>query len=183
MSLISGFKNIISTAFAGDAVRRLDNRDFLHWITRKEKKLPATSHFITQQIHIPELPELVAADGPMDACWHESFRIFAIENLAWDRFDLEKLKQVLEAKQQGYQNTTNVINYLASHDRSHLLASASFRDIGREAAVKRAKLGAILLVTAVGILMLWMGEELGQSTRQNPNQRNQLQWSFLKNQL
>jgi 1,4-alpha-glucan branching enzyme len=29
-------------------------------------------------------------------------------------FDIEKLKQVLDAKQQGYQQTTNVINYLAT---------------------------------------------------------------------
>jgi len=77
--------------------------------------------------HIPELPEFVAADGPKDGCWHESFRIFARENLGGNTFDIEKLKQVLDAKQQGYQHTTNVINYLVSHDRSHLLAEASFR--------------------------------------------------------
>ncbi|MEG4198353.1 alpha-amylase family glycosyl hydrolase [Microcoleus sp. Pol12A5] len=165
-----------------DAVRQLDNRDFLHWITREAKKSAGDKPFYNIAEHIPELPELVAADGPMDGCWHESFRIFAIENLAGNTFDIEKLKQVLEPKQQGYQNTTNAINYLASHDRDHLLAEASFRDIDPEAAFKRAKLGAVLLVTAVGIPMLWMGEEFGQSTRQTPNQPNKLQWSLLKNQ-
>ncbi|MEG4108636.1 alpha-amylase family glycosyl hydrolase [Microcoleus sp. S13_C5] len=165
-----------------DAVRQLDNRDFLHWITREAKKTAGDKPFYNIAEHIPELPELVAADGPMDGCWHESFRIFAIENLGANTFDIEKLKQVLEPKQQGYQNTTNVINYLASHDRDHLLAEASFRDIDQEAAFKRAKLGAVLLVTAVGIPMLWMGEEFGQSTRQTPNQPNKLQWSLLKNQ-
>jgi len=39
-----------------------------------------------------------------------------------------------------------------------------------------------LLVTALGIAMLWMGEEFGESTRQTPNQSNKLQWSLLKNQ-
>ncbi|WP_293210490.1 MULTISPECIES: hypothetical protein [unclassified Microcoleus] len=39
-----------------------------------------------------------------------------------------------------------------------------------------------MLVTAVGIPMLWMGEEFGQSTRQTPNQPNKLQWSLLNNQ-
>ncbi|WP_445240189.1 hypothetical protein [Microcoleus vaginatus] len=95
---------------------------------------------------------------------------------------MEKLKQVLELKQQGYQKVTNVINYLASHDRSHLLAEESFRTLDPEAAFKPAKLAAVLLVTAVGIPMLWMGEEFGQSTRQTPNQPNKLQWSLLKNQ-
>jgi 1,4-alpha-glucan branching enzyme len=132
--------------------------------------------------HIPELPEFVAAEGLMDGCWHESFRIFAIENLAGNTFDIEKLKQVLDAKQQGNRQTTNVINYLVCHHRFHLLAAARFRTLGREAAFKRAKFGALLLVTAVKIPMLWMGEEFGESTRQTPNQPNKLQWSLLKNQ-
>jgi 1,4-alpha-glucan branching enzyme len=105
----------------------------------------------------------------MDGCWHESFRIFPRENLAGNTFDIEKLKQVLDAKQQGYQQTTKVINYLASHHRHHVLAAASFRTLDREAAFKRAKLGALLLVTAVKIPMLWMGEEFGESTRETPN--------------
>ena len=118
----------------------------------------------------------------MDGCWHESFRIFARENLGGNSFDIEKLKQVLDAKQQGYPQTTNVINYLVSHDRHHLLATASFWTLDPEAAFKRAKFGAVLLVTALGIPMLWMGEEFGHSTRQTPNQSNKLQWSLLKNQ-
>lgn len=89
--------------------------------------------------HIPELPEFVAADRPMDGFWHESIRIFARENLGGNTFDIEKLKQVLDAKQQGYQQTTNVINYLVSHHRHHLLAAASFWTLDRKAAFKRAK--------------------------------------------
>lgn len=165
-----------------DAVRQLDNREFLHWITASAKKTAGHKPFYNIAEHIPELPELVAADGPMDGCWRESFRIFALETLAGNNFDIAKLKQVLDAKQQGYENTTNVINYLASHDRSHLLAEASFLTLDPEAAFKRAKLAAVLLVTAVGIPMLWMGEEFGQSTRSTPNQPNKLQWSLLKNQ-
>jgi len=55
-------------------------------------------------------------------------------------------------------------------------------DSHREAAFKRAKFGAVLLVTAVKIPMLWMGEEFGHSTRETPNHPNKLQWSLLKNQ-
>jgi 1,4-alpha-glucan branching enzyme len=72
----------------------------------------------------------------MDGCWHESFRIFARENLAGNTFDIEKLKQVLDAKQLGYQKTINVINYLASHNRHDLLTEASFRTLDPEAAFK-----------------------------------------------
>ncbi|MEG4633624.1 hypothetical protein QUB56_29290 [Microcoleus sp. AR_TQ3_B6] len=118
----------------------------------------------------------------MDGWWHESFHIFAIENLAGNTFDIEKLKQVLDAKQQGYQKTTNVINYLASHHRHRLLAEASFRTLHPQAAFKRAKWGAVLLVTAVKKPMMWMGEEFGHSTRQTPNQPNKLLWSLFENQ-
>jgi 1,4-alpha-glucan branching enzyme len=63
-----------------------------------------------------------------------------------------------------------------------LLAAASFWTLDREAAFKRAKLGAVWLVTALGIPMLWMGKEFGHSTRQTSNQSNKLQWSLFKNQ-
>ncbi|WP_333351168.1 alpha amylase C-terminal domain-containing protein [Microcoleus sp. B3-A4] len=63
-----------------------------------------------------------------------------------------------------------------------MLAEESFRTLDPEAALKRAKLGAVLLVTAVGIPMLWIAQEFGQSARQTPNQPNKLQWSLLKNQ-
>ena len=39
-----------------------------------------------------------------------------------------------------------------------------------------------MLVTALRIPMLWMGEEFGHSTRETRNQPNKLQWFLLKNQ-
>ena len=39
-----------------------------------------------------------------------------------------------------------------------------------------------MLVTALGIPMLWMGEEFGHSTGQIPNQPNKLLSFLLKNQ-
>jgi hypothetical protein len=45
----------------------------------------------------------------MDGCWDESFCIFARENLGGKTFYIEKLKQVLDAKQQGYQKTTKLL--------------------------------------------------------------------------
>jgi 1,4-alpha-glucan branching enzyme len=63
-----------------------------------------------------------------------------------------------------------------------LAGGSKLSDSHREAAFKRAKLGALLLVTAVKIPMQWMCEEFGQSTRQTPNQPNKLLWYLLKNQ-
>jgi 1,4-alpha-glucan branching enzyme len=63
-----------------------------------------------------------------------------------------------------------------------LLAAAIFRTLDPEGAFKRAKFGAVLLVTGVKIPMLWRGEDFGHSTPQTPNQSNKLQWSLFKNQ-
>ena len=113
----------------------------------------------------------------MDGCWHESIRIFARENLAGNTFDIEKLKQVLDAKQQGYQQTTNVINYLVSHHRDHLLAAATFRTLDRDAAFKRAKFGAVLLVTALKIPIPWMAKSLESPLGKLPTSR--IKWNGL----
>jgi len=75
------------------------------------------------------MSQQLSCGGAEGGCWDESFRIFARENLAGNTFDIEKLKQVLDAKQQGYQQTTNVINYLASHHRRQQVAAASFRTL------------------------------------------------------
>lgn len=109
--------------------------------------------------------------------------MFVIENITGDTFDVERMKEVLDAKRQGYTTTTNVVNYLASHDRDHLMAEEGFRTLDKKAAFKRAKLGAVLLMTAMGVPMLSMGEEFGEYTRQTPNQPNKLNWSLLEQEL
>ena len=52
------------------------------------------------------------------------------------------------------------------------------RDIFGEAAFKRVKLGAILLMTAVGIPMVWMGEEFGEYQPLN-QEAGKIDWTLL----
>lgn len=163
-----------------DAVRQLGNEEFLHWIAQEAKKVAGNKPFYNIAEHIPERPELTGETGPMDGCWHESFRIFALENISGQSFNPEQLKEILDPKQQGYRGTTTVINYLATHDRDHLMAEESFQKLDRIVAFERAKLGAVLLTTTVGVPLLWMGEEFGEATRQTPNQQNPLNWSLLE---
>jgi 1,4-alpha-glucan branching enzyme len=56
-------------------------------------------------------------------------------------FDLEKLKEVLDPRRQGYEATTNVINYLATHDRERVFRELGERGIFDEAAFRQVKLG------------------------------------------
>ncbi|MEH1966350.1 alpha-amylase family glycosyl hydrolase [Nostoc sp.] len=164
-----------------DAVRQLANFEFLNWLTKQAKNHAAPKQFYNIAEHIPDTNTVVKPDGPLDACWHESFRYFLVPYICGKSFELEQLKQILDPKQQGYAIATNVINYLATHDRERVLRELGNCGIFDAAAFERAKLAAVLLMTAMGIPMLWMGEEFGeyQQKSQDVTKPQKITWSLL----
>jgi 1,4-alpha-glucan branching enzyme len=150
-----------------DAVRQLANYEFLDWLAKQSKKNAAPKPFYNIAEHIPDTSTVVSPEGPLDACWHESFRYFVIPHICGETFELEKLKEVLDPRRQGYEAPTNVINYLSTHDRERVMRELGERGIFDEAAFERAKLGTVLLMTAMGVPMLWMGEEFGEHKRKS----------------
>ncbi len=166
-----------------DAVRQLANFEFLAWIANEAKQqVISFKPFYNIAEHIPDTHTVVEPSGPLDACWHESFRYFVVPHVCGESFDLDQLKQVLDPKQQGYATATNVINYLATHDRQRLMRELGDRGIFDEAAFGRAKLGAALLLTAMGIPMIWMGEEFGEHKRKSETvtQPKKIAWPLLE---
>ncbi len=165
-----------------DAVRQLANYEFLDWLAQQSKKNTAPKPFYNIAENIPDTSKVTAPEGPMDACWHESFRYFMIPHICGEKFELDHLKEVLDPKQQGYATAINVVNYLATHDREHIFRELGDRGIFDEAAFVRAKLGAVLLMTAMGIPMLWMGEEFGEHKRksQTVTQPKKIAWALLE---
>jgi 1,4-alpha-glucan branching enzyme len=165
-----------------DAVRQLANYEFLDWLAQQSKKNTAPKPFYNIAEHIPDTSKITAPEGPLDACWHESFRYFMIPHICGETFELDHLKEVLDPKQQGYATAINVVNYLATHDREHIFRELGDRGIFDEAAFVRAKLGAVLLMTAMGIPMLWMGEEFGEHKRKSETvtQPKKIAWALLE---
>jgi 1,4-alpha-glucan branching enzyme len=168
-----------------DAVRQLANDEFLDWLAKQAKKNAAPKPFYNIAEHIPDTSTVVSPEGPLDACWHESFRYFIVPHICGEAFELEKLKEVLDPKRQGYEAATNVINYLATHDREHLIRELGDRGIFDEAAFRRIKLAAVLLMTAMGVPMLWMGEEFGEPKRKSETvtQPKKIAWPLLERDL
>ncbi len=166
-----------------DALKQLDNKDFLNWIAQEATKTAGAKPFYNIGEHIPENPDIVSPNGPMDACWHDNFYHTIEPHICGETFDLEQIKQVLEPQNQGYpEGITKAINYLCNHDQKRLLINLGKQGILDDAAFKRASLGAVLLMTALGVPMIWMGEEFGDSTDINSDEKNQqLEWSLLKN--
>lgn len=165
-----------------DAVRQLANDEFLDWIAQQAKKNTAPKPFYNIAEHIPDSSKITAPEGPLDACWHESFRYFVVPHICGETFELERLKEVLDPKRQGYATAINVVNYLSTHDRQHLFRELGDRGIFGEDAFRRAKLAAVILMTAMGVPMLWMGEEFGEHKRKSETvtQPKKIAWALLE---
>jgi 1,4-alpha-glucan branching enzyme len=163
-----------------DAARQIANYDFMHWIVNEAKQTAGPKPFYNIAEHIPETTTITNMDGPMDGCWHDSFYHTVVAHLCGDTFDLESLKEVLDCKRQGFLGITNVVNYLTNHDHNHLMAEFANREIFDEAAFKRAKLGAALLMTAVGVPLIWMGEEFGEY-KSKTIEPAKIDWGLLAN--
>lgn len=164
-----------------DAARQIANYDFMHWIVEQTKQTAGGKPFYNIAEHIPETTSITGEEGPMDGCWHESFYHCVKEHLGGE-FDLERLKDAIDAKRQGYLGVTNVVNYLTNHDHPRLMVELAQREIFDQAAFKRLKLGAVLLMTAMGVPMIWMGEEFGEYKENSPDPAK-LEWSLLANKL
>ncbi|MBE9011655.1 alpha amylase C-terminal domain-containing protein [Pseudanabaenaceae cyanobacterium LEGE 13415] len=162
-----------------DAVRQIANYEFFGWLFEQIKVKQKPFYQIAE--HIPDTSEVCKPKGVFDACWHESFRYFLKDALTGESLNLEELKKAIDARQQGYETGVATINYLATHDREHLIVELGDVGIFDQPAFDRVKFGAILQMTAPGNPMLWMGDEFGQATHKTKTttEPNQLDWSLL----
>ncbi|KAB8333105.1 alpha-amylase [Scytonema tolypothrichoides VB-61278] len=165
-----------------DAVRQLANYKFLDWVAKQAKKNTSPKPFYNIAENIPDTSKVTTPEGPLDACWHESFRYFVIPHICGETFEPQKLKEVFDPRKQGYEASINVVNYLATHDREHIFRELGEHGIFGEDAFRRAKLAAALLLTAMGVPMLWMGEEFGEHKRKSETvtQPKKIAWSLLE---
>lgn len=145
-----------------DAARQIGNYDFLGWVAQEAKQAAGNKPFYNVAEYVPENPSITNLDGPMDACWHDSFYHMITPILCGESFDLEQLKDALDGKRQGFMGATNIVNYLGNHDHNRLMVELGNKGILDEAAFKRVKLGVVLQMTAMGIPLIWMGEEFGE---------------------
>lgn len=169
-----------------DAVRQLANYEFFHWLTQQANSAVAGKKpFYHIAEHIPDTSEIVMPDGPFEACWHESFRFFLKDVVLGEPISLKKLKEAIDARQQGYPHLSNVINYLATHDREHLIVELANEGMVSKLAFERVKLAVTLQMTAPGVPLVWMGDEFGQDTSRTRTtlEPNPLKWSLLDQPL
>ncbi|CAF2324679.1 unnamed protein product [Rotaria sp. Silwood2] len=146
-----------------DAARQIQSFDFLHWIISDVKKIAGHKPFYCVAEFLPDEPCITNIDGPMDGCWHDSFYWTVRDILLNNNVDMGRLKACIDCRQQGYLGVANVVNYIGNHDHDRMLVElGKQRNIFGEEAFKRVRLGVVLMMTSIGIPMIWMGEEIGE---------------------
>lgn len=147
--------------FRFDAVSQMGHFDFLNQLTDETSKTAQPKPFYNIGELIPESPDATNVEGPLDACWRDAFQQQLVPLLCGDETDIETVKELVDAKRSGYLDSLNVINYITNHDHDHLMVQLANRQVFDEAAFKRAMFGAAIMITAVGVPLIWMGEEFG----------------------
>lgn len=163
-----------------DAAKELNSFDALRDFVTYSREMSSMKPFFTVAEFIPPSPEITEPIGPVESCWNDSFMYAMVEYLTGEAVNLEKMKDAIDPKRLGYTGATSVTNYLANHDQNRLLGKLGDKGILGEEAFRRAKLGALILMTAVGVPMIWMGEEFGEYVPMS-EQSNKINWTLLEN--
>lgn len=170
-----------------DSTKALKHFDVIGWFNDEAHKRSSFKPFYTIAEHLAQDPAVTSPTGPIDSAWHDTFyrqvncTVVGVPLDDRQPFNTTELLRVMDARNDGFASNYNVVNYLSNHDverTMYLLGNKA--NLFDDAAFRRSKLGAALLLTAPGIPMLWMGEEFGQATpRGEHTERKPLDWSLL----
>lgn len=164
-----------------DAAKQIDNFDALGAFVRNAREMSDMKPFFTVAEYIPPSPEITEPDGPVESCWNDSFMYTVVDYLSGEGTDLEQMKNAIDATRLGFMNVTSVTNYLANHDQNRLFRKLGEKGILDRELYIRAKLGALILMTSIGVPMIWMGEEFGEHVPMSEN-TNKINWTLLENE-
>ena len=162
-----------------DAAKQIDNFEALADFVRNARKMSEMKPFFTVGEFIPPSPHFTEPQGPVESCWNDSFMYALVEYLTGGELMPERLKDAISPTRLGYAAATSVTNYLANHDQNRLFLKLGEHGILGAEAYLRAKLGALILMTAVGVPMIWMGEEFGEYVPMS-EQSNKINWTLLE---
>ena len=163
-----------------DAAKEINNFDALRGFVAGARKMSEMKPFFTVAEYIPPAPAITEPAGPVESCWNDSFMYAVVDCLSGDELNLENLKNAIDPTRLGYEGVTSVTNFLANHDQNRLFRKLGEKGILDAELYKRAKLGALILMTSVGVPMIWMGEEFGENVPIS-EQSNKINWTLLEN--
>jgi 1,4-alpha-glucan branching enzyme len=154
-----------------DAARAIRLYDILDWFSEEAKKHAGLKSFYTIAEYIPQNPTVAGFDKPMDAAWHENLSkqlqctIVGVPKDGNEPFNSGNLLRLLDARQDGFESNYNAIRYFDNHDQDRIIWQLGhYGKTFDDAAFRRVKMGTSILFTAPGVPMLYMGQEMGESS-------------------
>jgi len=151
-----------------DGTFLIKNFDFLREAGQVARDaVPMKPLFVIAE-HIPVDPSVIRPDMPFESLWNNNFLYPIGANLVekdfggWKVWDWERVKQALQPSLMGLNGPLGSIDYLANHDQHHFWHELELNGITGDKAFRKAKLGMTIEFTAVGLPLLWMGEEFGE---------------------
>ena len=67
------------------------------------------------------LREIFTEREKFDLGWHDSYYYALRDLIVFDKIDIDRLKSVIDGRQQGYKGATNIVNYIGNHDHDRML--------------------------------------------------------------
>ena len=162
-----------------DATAILNNFDLVREVRQIANDVSCGKPIFIVAEQLPEDPAIAGPDAPADGAWHQWFEhavIGAMTNLTAE--SEADLLLSLQPANHGYESPGLVVNYVESHDEQTLMHVLAQDGTFGPAALRKHKLVATLLFTAVGIPMLYQGQEFGGS-RVRDMEIRPLQWDLL----
>jgi len=165
-----------------DAAKQIDSFDALASFVKNSRLMSAMKPFFTVAEFIPPTPSVTEPVGPVESCWNDSFMYTIVEYLGGGPLYFEQIKDAIDPTRIGFSSVTSVTNYLSNHDQNRLFRKLGEKGILDEELYRRAKLGALILMTSLGLPMIWMGEEFGEHAVMS-EQSNKINWTLLESGL
>lgn len=170
-----------------DCTRAIRYFDLLEWFNNEAHSRAGFKPFYTIAEHVPQDPAIASANGPVDAAWHDNFfrqmsaTTLGVNKDGRDPYNTGEVLRILDSRKDGFSSAYDTVQYISNHDEQRIMYQlGAIANTFDDAAFRRAKLGASLLLTAPGIPMIWMGEEFGQPTIKSLDPEP-LQWGLLEN--
>ena len=117
----------------------------------------------------------------MDGCWHDTFYYKLREAIILDQPNWEELKNGIDGRRRGYKTIVDLVNYQSNHDHDRVLVDlGKERQIFDKDAFRRVQMAFAVYSSAFGLMMMWMGAELGEYKERTQGQAK-IDWSLIEN--
>ena len=160
-----------------------DAENGMNFITWAAKQTKPYAYLIAE--HLPDPGGVVRSTG-VEASWHESFHGIVRAQLREGEYqgrqygDMQALLAEMLFQTDGYTDNAQAINYLENHDQERIAFEIRTNPaLNIDQAVNaKSKLGALVLFTAMGVPMLYAGQEFGTNSPKTIDV-NKLLWERL----